>query len=93
MEKKYTAHVPVEQFGYISVDIEGEAEEAVAAYREIAEAVKVQPKSDISTAEFGRIAAEYLKSGMLKNGGDLEFSPAQKYVLKLITSVVRTNKQ
>lgn len=89
----YECHVPVESFGFISVHVEAEdAEVAVAAYREIAEAVKVQPKSDISTAEFGRIAGEYLKSGVLKNGGDLVFSPAQQYVLKLITSIVRNNK-
>jgi len=29
---KYTAHVPVEQYGFISVEIDGTPEEAVEAY-------------------------------------------------------------
>lgn len=33
MSMKYEAHVPTEQFGYISLEIEGEAEDAVSAYK------------------------------------------------------------
>lgn len=89
MEKRYLAHVPTEQYGFVSIELEGTAEDAVEAYREVAELFKVQPESNISKAEFGRICTEYLKTGKLANGGDLEFNAGQKYVLSLITSVVR----
>lgn len=32
---KYLAHVPTEQFGFISVELEGEAHEIVEAYKEL----------------------------------------------------------
>lgn len=86
---KYLAHIPTEQYGFISVELEGTAAEAVAAYREVSEEVKVQPESKISMAEFAEIGEEYLETGKLANGGDLEFNPSQKYVLKLITKIVR----
>lgn len=37
---KYLAHVPIEQYGFISVEIEGTAHEAVSAYKELVEANK-----------------------------------------------------
>lgn len=76
-------------FSKIDTEFEGTAEEAVAAARELLELVKVQPESKISTQEFARISEEYLRTGKLLNGGDLEFNPAQNYVLKLITKIVR----
>ena len=41
---KYEAHVPTEQYGYISAEIEGTAEEAVDTYRELQRAWSGPPR-------------------------------------------------
>lgn len=41
MEIKYGMHVPTEQYGYISCDLDGTAEDAVKAYQEIADLIRL----------------------------------------------------
>jgi len=41
MEIKYGMHVPTEQYGYISCDLDGTAEDAVRAYSEIADLIRL----------------------------------------------------
>lgn len=46
-------HVPVEQYGFIGItDFEGSVEDAVQKYKEIQEAVKPQPISDVTSKEW-----------------------------------------
>lgn len=89
MKYKAQLRIPTEMYAYINVDIEAEPEDIVRAYHEFTELVKVKPESKISYKEFAEICVEYLNTGKLVNGGDLEFNPAQKEVLKLITKIVR----
>ena len=42
MTNKYEAHVPIEQYGFISVTTEGTAEHAIEAYREVASLARAQ---------------------------------------------------
>ena len=41
MEKKYEAHVPIEQYGFISCTVDGTAEEALESYRELADLARL----------------------------------------------------
>lgn len=94
---KYTLHVPVEQFGFVVVEMEDEkhipSETIAEAYREVAEAFKPQPINAVPAVEFDEMAEEYLQTGKLANGGDHEFSPDQQKILKLITRIIRKRNQ
>lgn len=52
---KYLCHVPTETYGFISVELEGTAEEAATAYREVAEAMKPKPVNQIPNNQFNEI--------------------------------------
>lgn len=64
---KYLAHVPTEQYGFISVEIEGTHEEAVLAYQEIARVFKngvgLPPK------DFNQFFDAYLSTGSPPENG------------------------
>lgn len=90
---KYLAHVPVESFGFISVEVEGSAEQAVAAYREITEAVKVQPKG-LSESEF-RALYDLVASGQPVNGdpGIIDkLNPQQRFALTCAKNFIKRTK-
>ncbi len=58
---KYTCHIPTEQYGFISVDIEGTAEEAFAAYEEVKRGLLAG--AGIPHREFCSFLDSYLKTG------------------------------
>ena len=67
MEGKYICHVPIEQYGFISVEIEGTAEDAHEAYQELSHA-----KGDgtgITSKEFNDWLDCYLNTGHAPDGG------------------------
>lgn len=41
MEKRYECHVPTEQYGFITVHTDGTAEQAIEAYREVADLMRL----------------------------------------------------
>lgn len=89
---KYTLHVPVEQYGFIGADLEGSAEEAVRAYREIGDLVKVQPKG-MPDNEF-RALYDKVASGTPVNGdpGIIEqLNPQQRFALNECKKYVKRN--
>lgn len=89
MTYKAELRIPTEMYAFINVFVEGEPEEIVRAYYDFTELVKVKPKSKISKTEFAEICQEYLETGKLANGGEMEFNPSQKEVLSYITKIIR----
>lgn len=61
MEKKYICHVPIEQYGFISVEIEGTAEDALEAYQEISHAKK--GGINVSSKDFNDFIDTYISTG------------------------------
>lgn len=93
IRKQYEMHVPVEQYGFISCHIEGTVEEAVEAYREIQEQVKVQPKG-LSDSEFRELYDKVAK-GVPVNGdpGIIEqLNPHQRFALNEVKKFIKRNK-
>lgn len=60
---KYTCHVPIEQYGFISAEVEGTAEDAVRAYDEIAKAAK--SGNGIPSKDFNHIYDHYRLKGSI----------------------------
>lgn len=93
---KYLAHVPTEQYGYVSVEVEGTAQEAVEAYRELVGAWKgEQGGAGIDPKTFNKFLDEYLTTGKITGAGDVweDLSKVQQVVFSEIKkSYKRTNK-
>ena len=86
INKTHEMHVPVEQYGFISLTIDGATtEQAVAAYREISDAVKVQPVG-LPKKEFEEIIDLMIeREPIQQDPGILEgMNPAQKYILDFV---------
>ncbi len=68
MQRKYLCHVPTESYGFISVELDGDADEAVEAYKEL-------------QAAWNALRDNYLLTGQMDGDpGELEkLSPQQKY--------------
>lgn len=94
MDKKYLVHVPTEQYGFISCELEGTAEDAMETYKEISQANK--PKEGISPKEFNSFLDCYLSTGSPPDGGITlweEMSDTQKIVVNEIKKTFkRINK-
>lgn len=65
---KYVSHVPVENFGFISVETES-AEEAVLEYEKIKSMMKTG--DGIPNDQFNKLVDEYLSTQKIQNGGDI----------------------
>lgn len=92
--RKYTSHVPVEQYGYIGVELEGTPDEAVEAYREIQALIKVQPKG-LSDNDFRKLYDDVAAgSPVVGDPGMLEqLNPYQRFALNEAKKFVkRTNR-
>lgn len=93
--KKYIVHVPTEQYGFISCELEGEATDAVEAYKEIVEANK--PQSGVSAKEFNSFMDVYINTGHAPEGGmDIwqNMSEIQKKVIDEVRKCIkRTNNK
>lgn len=87
---KYIAHVPTEQFGFISIEIEGNAEDAVLAYKELSRAF--QGGEGMGMKSFAQILHEYISTGGIVNGGEHEFSTNESLLLNEVKKLMRKDK-
>lgn len=81
MTNKYTSHVPTEQYGYLSVETEGTAQDAVDAYKELQEAWKGGTGEGLPLKEWCTLRNKYLETGVMEGDpGDLKkLSKAQAW--------------
>lgn len=92
---KYLCHVPTEQYGFTSVEVEGTAEDAAKAYRELADAFKPKPVNEMPARDFQAILDDLLEDQSIAGDpGSLELmSPVQQRVIQEIKkSFKRINK-
>lgn len=82
--KKYLCHVPTEQYGFISVELEGTADEAVIAYRELSRAY--QGGAGVPTGEWNALLDELLSKGSIAGdpGVVTQMTPEQNRVFQEI---------
>lgn len=88
---KYQLHVPTESFGFIGADIEGEAADAVLAYKDLSQAWN--GGSGVGIRSLSSLVIELVKTGAIKSGGDYDFSANESLLLKEITKQLRTNNK
>lgn len=82
---KFTLHVPVEQYGFVALEVEKEsASEVKQAYDAIAQAFKLQ--NGLPEKDFNLLLDEYLSTKTIKNGQELyeKLSPAQRDIVQSI---------
>lgn len=60
---KYEAHVPVEQYGFISVELEGSAQDAVQAYEEVKQALNQDAGPGLPHRDWCRFLDVYVSTG------------------------------
>lgn len=91
---KYLCHVPTEQYGFISCEVEGSAEDAAEAYKEVKLFFGQVAKKRINDKEFGEIYDEYLKTGKVANGGEFyeDLTTVQKIELNGLKKSKNRNK-
>lgn len=89
MNMKYLAHVPTEQYGFISVEVEGSPEEAVEAYKALQGAW--QPGPGLSDSQFNAWLDSYLagKPGTVDEWSQM--SDKQKVVINEIKKSRKRN--
>lgn len=68
-EHEYELHIPTEQYGFILRKVTGTPEDAVTAYKEVADAWK--GGAGLPTDKFNALVDEYLSTGTVVNGGDI----------------------
>lgn len=92
---KYIAHVPTEQYGFISVELEGTAEEAVQAYNDLKR--EYDGGAGLPSREFCSFMDCYLNTGKPPENGIIQWeimSNEQKFVINEIKKCFnRTNKK
>lgn len=64
---KYIAHVPTEQYGFISVELEGTAEEAVQAYNDLRK--EYGGGIGLPSREFSSFMDYYITTGKMPDDG------------------------
>lgn len=87
---KYELHVPVEQYGFIAATIEGSAEDAVIAYKELARVWN--GAEGVGISKLAQIIHEYCTTGAIAEGGGYDFSTNERLLLNEIKKLVRKNK-
>lgn len=95
MEKRYLAHVPTEQFGFISVELSGTPEQAVEAYREVAMLVKdgLYNSQGVSEAEFRTLYDKVAKGEAVQGDPGIieQLSPMQRFALNEVKKFNKRN--
>lgn len=89
MKYKAELRIPTDQYAYINVDIEGEPDEIVQAYREFSDLVR--PKLGLETKDFNRALDEYLTTNKFKNPEETYFkmNPEQQKIIQEIKKSVK----
>jgi hypothetical protein len=93
MKRTYEMHVPVEMYGYIGISLEGTVEEAVQAYREVSEAVKVKSEP-MPRNEFNEFIDLVLKGKPIQDDPGIieKMSPEQRLVLNECKKAIKRIK-
>ena len=91
---KYHLRVPTEMYAYIEAEYEGDTPGAVAAYRELTDAVKVKPDEvvGLSALEFNRVLDKYLWQNNIDVGDFEQLNLAKQAVLQEIKKSKARNK-
>jgi hypothetical protein len=88
---KHLLRVPTnEQYAYIEAEYEGDANGAVEAYLSLTAAVR--GGSGVGIKKLAQIIHEYCTTGVIVNGGDLDFSLNEKTLLGEIKKLIRKEK-
>lgn len=90
---KYTAHVPVEQYGFIEVELDGTAEDIAYEYQKVAKAFK--GGAGIDSSKFNEVLDEYLSTGKVQNGGDVweDMSELQRAIFQEIKKSIKRREK
>ena len=83
---KYTAHVPVEQYGFIEVEADS-AEDVITEYRSIKR--RYEGGAGIGVKALAKVLAEYCKTGSIVNGHEYEFSAAEASLVNEVKKLLR----
>lgn len=87
---KYLAHVPTEQYGFISIEIEGDAQDAVNAYRELSAAF--QGGAGVGMKALAATLVEYCKTGGIVNGGNHDYSANEQALIHEVKKLLKKDK-
>lgn len=91
---KITLHIPVEQYGFIAIEMEGCLEDAINEYKAAQRVWKVG--GGLPDPQWRAVLDEYLSTGKITNGGDIygDLSERQRDIInECKKSLKRTNKE
>lgn len=91
---KYTAHVPIEQYGFISADIEsGSPQEAYEAYIAIKAASQGLYRPDIPEKELNTVIDKMLQGKTIESGIEIynRMSDRQRYAVQVLKRGMKRN--
>jgi len=88
---KYLCHVPTEQYGFVSVEVEGTAAEARQAYQEVADAFKPTPVNEMPAKDFQAILDDLMEDHSIAGDpGSLELmSPVQRQIINEVKKSIK----
>ena len=86
---KYLAHVPTEQYGFLSVEIEGSADDAVQAYKELQRAWR--GGEGLTTKEFNKFLDNMLLGGEPLLSDD--YASLSAYQTDIVQTIKRSIKR
>lgn len=88
---KYTAEIriPTDQYAYINVQVEGEPDDIIQAYKEFSTLTK--PQEGLPPKEWRTALDEYLNTNSFSNADDTYFkmNPQQQFVIQEIKKSVK----
>lgn len=87
---KYDYQIRTGEYEFIHGEIEGTAEEAVAAFLDLRRQFNGGP--GVGMKDFAKIVHEYCTTGNIVNGGEHDFSANEKALLGEIKKLVRKDK-
>lgn len=85
---KYTCHVPTEQYGFIAVEVDGTADEAVEAYNDLK--IAFTEGAGLAPKEWNSWLDEYLKG---KAGNIEEWEQMSFKQKSIINEIKKSNKR
>lgn len=87
MEKKYTIHVPSEQYGYVEAHIDTLIE-AKTEYDNIKKIFAGEKVEGMSTLEFSKFCQKVLTENVYNNDDLDKLSPLQQWWLKITSNAI-----
>lgn len=89
MKYKAELRIPTDQYAYINVQVGGEPDDIMQAYKEFSALVK--PQEGLPPKEWRQALDEYLNTNSFSNADDTYFkmNPQQQYVIQEIKKSVK----